>query len=179
MKDSKASKINSKLSPFIDFLKTGELGPLNLSLSVEEVYERLGKPNLTYRPFEGTDHDHILTLFYKNLYITFYDHELDHFTIQFYGIHTARGGFPPQLNMNWFYTVKKWTFEDFLEFVKANKLLCQLLKSEFDEPEFKELRFPDSGVVVWFNLYRFDSIYEIHRYQERNANPDRQFEVII
>ncbi len=172
-------KINSKLSPFIDFLKTGELGPLNLCLSLDDVYERLGQPNFSNRPHEGTDRDHILVLFYKNLYIAFYEQELDHFTIQFYGLHTARGGFPPQLNINWFYTVRKWTYEDFLEFVRANKLHCQLLKSEFDEPEFKELRFPEGHVVVWFNLYRFNCIYEIQRSSEQSAARDRQFEEIL
>jgi hypothetical protein len=160
MSSSRTTNQDSQISSFRDFLKTGELGPLNLRLTTEQVYSILGEPKDTYRPFADTDQDHLLNLQYNNLMITFDDEQLFIYIIQFQnGFKQVRGGLPPQLKVNWFSRVKMMYFEDFLSFIKESKLHYQKLITEDDKDQ--HFRFPDSGVEVNFNLHIRNGIYQI------------------
>jgi hypothetical protein len=159
----------NKLSSFSKFLVTGELGPLNLNLTLDDVRDLLGKPKNTYRPFEGTKDDHLINLFYENLVITFSDDELAIYIIQFRNsFKTTKGGLPNQLEVDWFHLAKKMTFDDFIRFVKEQNIRCQKMVTE-DEAD-KLIRFQGSPVEVNFNLDICDCIYQINcsNYGSRN-----------
>jgi hypothetical protein len=160
MSGTRASSWYSHISSFRDFLKTGELGPLNLRLTVDQVYSILGEPKDTYRPFAGTDQDHLLNLLYSNLMITFDDEKIFIYIIQFQnGFKSVKGGLPQQLKVNWFSMVKRMNFEDFLNFIKESKIHYQKLVTEDDKDQ--HFRFPDSGIEINFNLHIRNGIYQI------------------
>jgi hypothetical protein len=151
--------IRNIVEGFVNLLKTGELGPLKLGLKVDDVYAVLGKPKDSYRPFEGSDQDHLLNLLYNNLMITFYDDELYLYIVQFQnGLKPVRGKLPPQLCVNWFSKVKAMTFEEFMDLVKASHLLCKRLVT--DEVEDQHIKFLDSSVEVNFDLGIRNGIYQ-------------------
>jgi len=176
MEGSKASDYGTEISSFIDFLKTGELGQLSLRLSVEEVYNLLGKPSHSHRPFEGTDQDHLLNLRYKNLTVTFYDEHLAIYIIQFQnGFKPVRGELPNQLNARWFSKVKKMTFDEFIELIKTNGIRCEKLVT--DDSEGHLIRFPESGVEVSFDLGIRNGIYQIDC--SKTGPENRHFEEIL
>jgi hypothetical protein len=176
MDETKKLVNNLEISVFVNFLKTGELGPIKLGLKVEEVLTILGKPKNSYRPFKGTEQDHLLNFQYNNLMMTFYDDALNIYIIQFQnGLKAVRGGLPPQLNVNWFLRVKKMTFDEFIDLVKARNLNSYKLIT--DEKEGQLVKFPRSGVEVNFDLGIRNGIYQIDC---SKIGPDnRQFEELI
>lgn len=172
MAGNKVTSREKQLTSFVKFLQTGELGPLNFDLSVNEVYNLLGTPERTERPGEGTERDHFLNLSYKNLVLSFFHDQLVVYIIQYRNVRkVATGGLPPQLQVPWFYTVRKMTFTDFVDLVKSHHIRAQRLVGQvnergesilFQNDGGELIRFPNSGVEVFFDLNISNTIYQIN-----------------
>ena len=91
---------------FLHFLRTGELGPLNFSLSLEEVYSKVGRPEHISRPFAymGKEHDKQIHIYYKSLVIAFIEGGLVQFSFYF---NQKEKGLPKTLNTPWYSAIKK------------------------------------------------------------------------
>ena len=119
-------------SSLIHFLKTCELGPLNFSLSLEEVYKNVGPPEKTYRPFAymGEDHDHQINLYYKSLSISFYKSVM----VQFLFPYEKRlKGLPKCLNAKWFSYLRRKDYRFFVNYLKNHNIPCKRIVEPGDD----------------------------------------------
>ena len=121
---------------FTHFLKTGELGPLNFSLSLEEVCQVLGQPEETYRPFSymGKERDNQVNLYYKSLSIAFIHDTFVQFICYF---DKREKGLPEVLNAKWYPRVRRADYMFFLKYLKNHNILCQRIIEP--EPDVKTL----------------------------------------
>ncbi len=147
---------------FIHFLKTGELGPLNFSLSIEDVYEKIGPPEKTYRPFSymGEGHDKQVNLYYKSLIIAFYENVLVQFLFDF---NKRRKGLPRRLNARWYSAIKREDYLFFVNYLKKHDISCKrIITPNDDEEKTLYIKHNDrQDIVIAFDPDKKDRIISI------------------
>ena len=149
-------------SSLIHFLKTCELGPLNFSLSLEEVFKNIGSPDKSERPFAymGEDHDHQINLYYKSLAIAF-DEEV---MVQFLFPYEKRlKGLPKCLNAKWFSNLRRKDYRFFVDYLKKYNIPCKRIIEPGDD-EVKTLYIEHSKtqhIVITFDPDKKDRFISI------------------
>lgn len=146
---------------FTHFLKTGELGPLSFSLDLEEVYQVLGPPEKTYRPYSymGEEKDNQINLYYKNLAIVFINGTFEQFICYF---DKREKGLPDVLDAKWYSEVQRADYLFFLNYLKNHNIFCQkIIQSEPDAKMLFIKHSEQQHITIPFDQWKNDRVKSI------------------
>ncbi|MDH5508004.1 MAG: hypothetical protein OEZ02_12355 [Anaerolineae bacterium] len=133
---------------FIDFIKTGRLGPLDFQVSKTSLIDILGRPKSIYDSYRGEkDKPEILTYHYKNLEIIFYDSEPLYISV---GFDSRKAGLPKELQISWHKSAKKLFLGDFVNILKTENITCERLHQPALIGENAVLWLPQGRIDVRF-----------------------------
>ncbi len=129
---------------FIHFFRTGELGWLNFTRTMDDVTNFLGEPEWINKQEES------LTVFcYGKLWITFWNQELTLYSLYF----KEKGQFPSKLGITWFEPLRTIRGRRFVQLLKGLGIPCQPITGyegyTFDPKE--------DGYLIWVEYARRQS----------------------
>lgn len=151
---------------FVHLLRTGELGPLSFSLSLDELLKLLGRPYNIDRPFKGVEHGNLdfIVLYYDNLIVSFFDKKFRQANVQFKKYEKGpkyRDHLPVPLHADWYTKVRQMDMDMFVHYVKSHGLRCQQIVVEGEEPCVLWLDLDQGGIEVIFEPEYGYKIYQI------------------
>ncbi len=113
------------------FFRTGQIGPLNFSNSVSDIYSLLGEPNWVDKWDYPEYSQELLVLYYGNLTITFVNENMESINLIF-GEKSIE--LSEKLKTDWFNDLSTMKVTDLVNFLRKNSISCKKVIHEFVEP---------------------------------------------